>query len=210
MSSNPGLQKINSQIDNQVENIDIEAQNDKKEVSKPELEIRLKGILKDPNQNAIDEKLVERRLLQICVSLLVIIIMTPIIVSDLYFGFSDTSCSREQPDGLEMNLRLYLLVSGFTGLSAMILIITGAWTLLSDDMVGEKVCTLCCGSIMIMGIVLFNLIWNILGAVTFWKYVYGNGTCDKSFSTYMFVSLIIKLCSSLLASQSNKKNDSGK
>lgn len=206
MSSNSELQTINSQIDNQVENIniiDIEAQNDKKEATIPELEVRLKGILKNPTENTIDEKLAELRIFKCCFSLLIVIIMTPIIVSDLYFGFSDTSCSREQPDELEISLRLYLLVSGFTGLSAMLSLIVGV-CMFSEEGI------LCCSSTIMVIIALFNLIWNILGAIVFWGYIYGNGTCDKSFSTYMFVSLIIKLCSSLLASQSNRKKNENK
>ena len=35
--------------------------------------------------------------------------------------------------------------------------------------------------------------WNILGAVTFWKTIYKGGKCDLMISTYIYVSLIIKL-----------------
>lgn len=197
MSSNSDLQIENINID------DIESQNVINKHIVSHLEVPLKGILRDPNQNIIDEKLVEIRLLKICISLLIIIIMAPIIVSDLYFGFSDTSCSREQPDELEINLRLYLLVSGFTSLSTMILLIFGA-CMFSE----ERVYIIYCGSAVMLALVMFNLIWNILGAIVFWAYIYENGSCNISFSTYMFVSLIIKFCGTLFSYQLNsKKND---
>lgn len=36
-------------------------------------------------------------------------------------------------------------------------------------------------------------IWHIIGAVIFWGTLYPKKICDKSISTYLFISLIIKL-----------------
>jgi len=55
---------------------------------------------------------------------------------------------------------------------------------------------------------LHNLfIIKLLGSVTFWGSIYKGGHCDSETSTYIYVSLIIKLIGNLIALQqnSNKK-----
>lgn len=192
--------------------IDIESQNETKEIvtSKNitnELQVPLKGILRKPENQFVENIEVEKNLFRICLGLLVLVIMSPIIVCDLYFGFTDSSCSREQPDELAISLKLYLIVSGLVGLSAMITILTGI-TCFDPNKISDKgICFVCCGSLLIICAALFNTIWNILGAVVFWGYVYGNGNCNRTFSTYVFVSLIIKFVAALFSTQLNKKKD---
>jgi hypothetical protein len=36
-----------------------------------------------------------------------------------------------------------------------------------------------------------------MGAITFWGFIFNNKSCEQNFTTYMFVSLVIKLISSL-------------
>lgn len=218
MNTNSNLQVINSDAERMTSVIiDIEAQNESREETneetKSELQIPLKGILKRPDENLVDRRVVEDRLLRLCLSLLVIVIMSPIIICDLYFGFTDKSCSREQPDELEISLRLYLIVSGFVSASALIMILS-AITFVEPNRDYESdpckmlfgSCALCCGAIGLVCMAVFNLIWNILGAVVFWGYIYGNGNCNRTFSTYVFVSLIIKFVASLFSYQLNKKD----
>jgi hypothetical protein len=58
--------------------------------------------------------------LKLCVSTFILIIMAPIIVSDLYFGFTDTtSCLKNTPNGLDISMKLYLLLSGYVGLAVI-------------------------------------------------------------------------------------------
>lgn len=186
--------------------IDIESQNGMKESLVRETIIPLKGILKKSDEqfkNMAAENFIEK----ICISLLVIIIILPFIICDLYFGFTDHSCSREQPNELAINLRLYLIVSGFVDILATIIILTGLNCVNTEKLTNSGICALCCGTIGLLFIIIFNTIWNILGAVVFWKYIYGNGNCDKTFSTYVFISLIIKLLGVLFGHQLNKKKD---
>jgi hypothetical protein len=185
--------------------IDIESQNDTKYESQSVIDVPLRGILKNADENIVDNKIVEKTLFKICFSLLVIVIMSPIIICDIYFGFTDTTCSSEKPHELEMSMKLYLIISGFLGLSAMIIILIGTAFFDQYKISDLGICGLFCGTIGLLCIIIFNLIWNILGAVVFWGYIYGNGHCDKSLSTYLFVSIIIKLISSLITFRSGKK-----
>lgn len=174
-----------------------------------EIQTPLKGILKKPEEYIYEQKRIEVRLFKLCFILLFIVIMTPIIFCDLYFGFTDISCSRENPDKLDINLRLYLIVSGFVGLSTLFIILI--IIILFDHNTNSESNILDIYyyqfSILFILISLFNLIWNIIGGIVFWEYNYGTSKCNKTISTYLFVSLIIKFVGSLFTSQLNKKKD---
>lgn len=174
-----------------------------------EIQTPLKGILKKPEEYIYEQKRIEIRLFKLCFILLFIVIMTPIIFCDLYFGFTDISCSRETPDKLDINLRLYLLVSGFIGLSILfIILITIILFEYNTNSESSILNIYCCNfSILFILISLFNLIWNIIGGIVFWGYIYGTSKCNKTISTYLFVSLIIKFVGSLFTSQLNKKRN---
>lgn len=187
--------------------IDIESQNETKQNITNELQVPLKGVLRKPDEHLADNIEVEKILFRICIGLFVLVIMSPIIICDLYFGFTDSSCSREQPDELAISLKLYLIVSGFVGLTAMITILTAITCLDPNKISDTGICFVCCGSLGFICAALFNIIWNILGAVVFWGYIYGNRNCNRTFSTYVFVSLIIKFVAALLSYQLNKKKD---
>lgn len=45
---------------------------------------------------------------------------------------------------------------------------------------------------------LFDLIWDILGAIVFCGIIYEEDICNKNISTYIFVSSIIKLSGNLM------------
>ena len=186
---------------------DIESQNETKKEVQPEIKVPLRGILKNTKENIIYNDKIEQRFMKLCFALIILIIMTPIIFCDLYFGFTDLSCSREQPDELAITVKLYLIVSGFVGLSVMTAIFIGIACFDFDENYANDLFIMSCCSCGAICLELFNLVWNILGAVVFWEYIYGNGNCNKNFSTYVFVSLIIKFISILFGYQLNKKNN---
>ena len=175
--------------------VDIESQSGADE--------NLKGILIKPHDKLEYQNRVVKNLLECCIALCVIIVTVPIATSDLYFGFSDSSCSREEPDDISITVRLYLLVSGFMLLTAMTLFLIGLYSFDEITFVNviKKIdkltcCFISCGSI---GVILFVVIWNVLGAIVFWEYIRDNGNCNKTFSTYVSVSLIIKFVGTLYA-----------
>lgn len=183
--------------------LDLEAQNnlidDNTERKEP-----LKGILKKDELNSEDSNELELKVVKICSTIIFIILIAPIIVCDLYFGFTDNSCINESPDELYYTMKLYLLVSGFTGLAALILLICVTCSLSMDDDKNVKnlFCIRCIG---LFGLV-FNIIWNILGAVTFWGSIITKGNCNKMISTYIYVSLIIKFVGNFVSLREQFKN----
>jgi hypothetical protein len=142
-------------------------------------------------------------IVKMCTSLLLIIIMTPIIVCDIYFGFTDNSCVNEIPNGMYFTMNFYLLGSGFSGLACLLILIYTNYSLTTYNNEITLVYLKCIGLIVFI----FNLIWNIIGAVTFWGYVYKRGHCDSKTSSYIYASLIIKFVGTLITLQqnSNKK-----
>lgn len=150
----------------------------------------LKGILKNTDVNVEDERRVKVLVVKICTSALLIIMMVPIIICDIYFGFNDNSCVNEMPNGFNITMKAYLLVSGFTGIVCLLAIIYTIWSQSNDN---NNIITLF--YLRTIGIIigLFQLMWNILGAVTFWKSIYKEENCSLMISRYIYVSLIIKL-----------------
>jgi hypothetical protein len=150
----------------------------------------LKGILKNTDTNVEDERRIRVMVVKICRSALLIIMMVPIIICDIYFGFTDNSCVNEMPNGFNITMKVYLLVSGFAGLVCLFAVIYTIWSPVNHD---DNIITLF--YLKTIGIIvgLFQLMWNILGAVTFWKTIYKGGNCNLIISTYIYVSLIIKL-----------------
>jgi len=187
---------------------DIEAQNSVITQNADATTVPLRGILRRPEFNSpnIKDEAATIMIGKICISLLILVIMVPIIVTDLYFGFTDSSCVNDEPKNLAISMKLYLLVSGFVSLGSMIGILINICCFTFDE--DTAVLNMCCIScIAIIGGV-FHIIWNILGAIVFWGTTYGEGNCDKNISTYIFVSLIIKFVGNLfgiIQSKSEKK-----
>jgi hypothetical protein len=157
------------------------------------LEKPLKGILKKQSSFAEEEETnIINHTAKICAIVLIIILFVPIICCDLYFGFTDNSCINEIATGLNFTMKNYLLVSGFIGLVSIIFTIC-LICLISDN---EKILPFT----KIFGMInlLFQIIWNLLGSATFWGTLYEEGNCDLTTSTYIYVSLIIKLVCNLL------------
>jgi len=191
------LNTVSSVINNDIETASNNSSNNSSEKAV------LKGILKKPN-SVEDDTRTGLVVIKMCTTLLMIVLMTPIVVCDLYFGFSEDSCINEMPDSFNYTMKLYLLVSGFIGLSWLLFMIYTTCSLSNNnDNTTSIICAGCIGLIVLI----FNLIWNILGAVTFWGSIYKGGHCDSKTSTYIYVSLIIKFVGTLITLQqnSNKK-----
>jgi hypothetical protein len=169
----------------------------------------LKGILRRETPEAIENDDAVIIVLKTCSTIIILIIMVPIIVSDLYFGFTDTSCVKNEPDGLDISMKLYLLVSGFVGLAVMVAFIFGICSFLERDE-SSHVVSICCVSFTSIIAFIFNIIWNILGAIVFWGTIYGEKICNKNVSTYIFVSLILKLIGSFIGLYNGLNSDKKK
>ena len=170
------------------------------------LEIPLKGILKKQSSFAEeDDTLMLNRFISFGTCVIMVIIFVPMVFCDLYYGFTDKSCINEMPDGLNYTMKLYLLVSGFCGLVSMLISICIACSLTYNNTNDEKKILYA----KLFGILcsLFQIIWNILGATTFWGTIYKEGNCDLTISTYIYISLIVKIVCNLfnITDKINKK-----
>ena len=157
------------------------------------LEIPLKSILKKQSSFAEEEETnTLNRTVKLCAIVLIIILFVPIICCDIYFGFTDNSCINEIATGLNFTMKIYLLVSGFIGLASVI------FTICLICLISDNETNLPYAKIFGLISLLFQIIWNLLGSATFWGTLYKEGNCDLTTSTYIYVSLIIKLVCNLL------------
>lgn len=186
--------------------LDVEAQTPQNDDT-IKMNIPLKGILKSNNNIKIENEIIRNKLFKICSNLFVIVIIFPIMVCDLYFGFIDTGCSSEKHDRLFITLNLYLFVSGLITLITLITILLKCLCISKIESNNSKHCLglVYSKNARIILLSLVSIIWNILGAIIFWGYLYKNGNCREKISTYVFVTLIIKLTISIFGITLNIK-----
>jgi hypothetical protein len=157
----------------------------------------LRGILKNSSDFSKENTLFYTKAVKIINVLTLFIICIPIIFCDIYYGYSKKKCVDINPDYLNISLKLYLLLSGFMNIFLLML---ASIIILFDDInltnhfYNELICIIKKNGTYIFG--MFSLIWNIAGSIIFWGYYYENDMCDKYVSTYIFISLLIKLLSS--------------
>lgn len=121
----------------------------------------------------------------------------PFAVLDLIYAYRDHSCVYIYPEQLGINMKDYLQVCGYTSIVVFVYksIIIFRHTAYRDEDMFE----LLIRQEMLQFIVRCALIvWNIIAAFIFWKELYTNTPCSKDVFNYLFVSIIIKLCGSVL------------
>jgi hypothetical protein len=143
----------------------------------PDAELR--GILRTSNEQ---EDIANNICVKYVISILIIIMTFPIIIADLYYAYSDTSCIEYYPGELDINIRTYLIVSAFVGIAN----------------ISRIKFTLCVFGILKRSpldtiINLFELIWNIIAAIIYWGTLYNSNLCSHNIYNYLFITLIIKL-----------------
>jgi hypothetical protein len=134
--------------------------------------------------------------INICYIICLFMCSLPIIITDLYFGFSNEYCLTEQMPSLNFNLKTYLISSAFVSLIYIVIYIISSFTILCIDENEENILYLLVinAGINVVG-PFINIIINILGGVLFWSYIYPNNKCSTNLSTYLFVSIILKIIS---------------
>jgi hypothetical protein len=140
----------------------------------------------------------------------VILMGSPFIIGDLYYGYNDNSCVNDYPDGLNVNMKTYLLVNGYYSIiivsyviiSILCISITNIYSITND----ENSLYLILLHLLKIVLLLFITIWNIIGAVIFWGKLYTDHNCDNYISKYLFISLIFKLLCNWISLQKLKYN----
>lgn len=115
----------------------------------------------------------------------------PLIICDMYYAYTDDTCVQEHVDGLSINLKDYLLVCGWYGACSFVILSIGFCFCDLQSIINQKDKAYKVGNILGK---IFLTIWNILGAVIFWKLM-DTSDCSDSIYNYVFISLIIKLVS---------------
>jgi hypothetical protein len=161
----------------------------------------LNGILKKSNSNEDNE--IGLTVIKTCLTIFLLLLLFPIVFCDLYFGYNDTTCINSKSNDFSMSMKLYLLVSGFVGVGIIIILITAVCLISNED---KNNCIICCISLIGIFAGLFQFIWNILGGIVFWGTVYKEGTCSEPTSSYIFVSLILKLLGNFMSIMYNSFN----
>jgi hypothetical protein len=140
-----------------------------------------------------------------CIFTCILIFMLPMIICDLYYGFSNDACLLEHPETFNFKLKTYLLVCGFIGIINITIYIISWYA--SFYLNNSELLILMVSGIGLSTISeLFYIVWNIIGSILFWSYIYNLNKCNSELSTYLIVSLIIKtiLSFSLLCKRKNE------
>jgi hypothetical protein len=191
---------------NTVENLEnglVNNNNDKNNI--PEV----KSILKRTNREIENDNKIKAFILQFISILFVALFVSPFVICDLVFGYNDDSCVDIYPENMSfINMKIYLLVSGYLAIGLLSCIIVNLY-FASDDNIGNNIILVAFLSIVLYISQVFFVIWNILGAVIFWGTLNKHNYCSKSINTYLFVSLIMKLFANFcnIMATKDKKNE---
>jgi hypothetical protein len=191
---------------NTVENLEnglVNNNNDKNNI--PEV----KSILKRTNREIENDNKIKAFILQFISILFVTLFVSPFVICDLVFGYNDDSCVDIYPENMSfINMKIYLLVSGYLAIGLLSCIIVNLY-FASDDNIGNNIILVAFLSIVLYISQVFFIIWNILGAVIFWGTLNKQNYCSKSINTYLFVSLIMKLFANFcnIMATKDKKNE---
>ena len=191
---------------NTVENLEnglVNNNNDKNNI--PEV----KSILKKTNREIERDNKIKAFILQFISILFVALFVSPFVICDLVFGYNDDSCVDIYPENMSfINMKIYLLVSGYLAIGLLSCIIINLY-FASDDNIGNNIILVAFLSIVLYISQVFFVIWNILGAVIFWGTLNKHNYCSKSINTYLFVSLIMKLFANFcnIMATKDKKNE---
>ena len=156
-------------------------------------------------ENTMDEDAKQMNAVKSCICAIIVLFLTPLMVCDLYYGFSGDECLDEYPEQIHLNLKKYLIVCGFTTLFIMIYMIIITTMMTTNDDKNTVIMVVSIGISFTMGILM--LVWNIMGAIIFWQFIFPEHNCNESVSNYLFASIIIKLVltwTSLASKSSNR------
>ena len=169
----------------------------------------LKGILKNTSREKERDNKIKSFILQFISILFVALFVSPFVICDLVFGYKDDSCVDIYPENMSfMNMKIYLLVSGYLAIGLLSCIIINLY-FASDDNIRNNILLVAFLSIILHISQVFFIIWNILGAVIFWGTLNKHNYCSKSINSYLFVSLIMKLFANFcnIMATKDKKNE---
>jgi hypothetical protein len=169
-------------------------------------ESQLKSILK-PTLSSENNVKLQINIIKIASIIFISIIALPFIICDLSFAYNDDSCVEIYPKYIIfMNMKTYLLVSGYYTIGLICVIICNL-QFLSIENKNSNVIFMSFLSVIINVSKVFLVIWNTIGAFIFWGTLYQVEKCNTIVYNYLFISLIIKLLANFcnIITTKNKK-----
>ena len=160
----------------------------------------LKSILKKPYK----ERPYAVHIIKYMISFVTFLLCFPIVICDMYYGYSKDSCVEEYPAKLNINMKIYLVVGAYTNMLIMVLVICSISCLSRRNSRSMHLYMVTVPKLIVTYGSLFLLAWNIIGSVIFWGMLYNKNLCSSNISTYLFVTLVVKLVCNLTVLSSRK------
>ena len=175
-------------------NYDFESQygdqqnSDKLNKMKEQVE-NLVSILKNTKGDDIQTEETRNNCITCSFILSILLSISPLVIADLYYAYTDHSCVYKQVDNLSINLFIYLAVCGiFGGIVICFSLLLMLCFKLEHTLTIMKSPTW--KALSIFGS-LFGIAWTIIGSILFWELI-NTQECDNSLLHYVFVQIIIK------------------
>ena len=140
-------------------------------------------------ENDYDDPSLKSKLCKLywCTLISMLVLSSPFIIADLYFAYNDVSCQNIIIPYLRFTIGLWLKIDGFVFLGWSLIV----FYIQLKQLIKNK------RFIILNYIVkIFCLIWTIIGAVMFLKYLEPVNICNTVFSNYLWARLVLGLASS--------------
>ena len=160
----------------------------------------LKSILKKPYK----ERPYAVHIIKYMISFVTFLLCFPIVICDMYYGYSKDSCVEEYPAKLNINMKIYLVVGAYANMLIMVLVICSISCLSRRNSRSMHLYMVTVPKLIVTYGSLFLLAWNIIGSGIFWGMLYNKNLCSSNISTYLFVTLVVKLVCNLTVLSSRK------
>lgn len=127
---------------------------------------------------------------KICVSFWITVILSPVIICDLYFAVNDKSCVNQTFDTISINMYIWLIVNSITLI--ILILVTYIVIFILDSYESLTECTFCFSKFIGNTINVFLFVWFIIGCVIYWGFM-DTSKCSKNVNNYLFVQFVITI-----------------
>ncbi len=151
------------------------------------------------DDNIYDISKKDKMNINICTIVCIFTILLPFTICDLYFGFNEQPCLTTKFNGINFGIGTWLKTLGFMNIIFILLLVITQFQ--SENL------SICMTISIQLIFSFFSIIWTIIGAVLFWRYIEPDNLCDKQLTGYLWTRLILGLISAGGVLCSNKNRD---
>lgn len=126
-----------------------------------------------------------------CLCTFITALLSPLVICDLYFALTDTSCVDQTFHRLQINMKDYLFITGIIGITIIgiidLLILVFDYNFDKNSNKGDAgiILSICCWVFKI-----FSIAWLVLGCSIFWSFM-DTTMCSKQTYSYLLARFII-------------------